>query len=157
MAADIFLKIDGIKGESTDSKHKDEIEVTSFSIGGTQVVSIAGGGMGAGKVELQPFMITKHLDKATPALFQHLATGKHIPVADFSQRKAGGEQKDFLKINLKDVLVSNWSTGGSGELPQESWTLHYGQISFEYFQQDNKGAVTSAGKFGWDLKQNKTV
>ena len=31
MAEDIFAKIGDIKGESTDDKHKDEIEVLSYS------------------------------------------------------------------------------------------------------------------------------
>jgi type VI secretion system secreted protein Hcp len=35
-AFDYFLKIDGIPGESTDSKHKDEIDVLSWSWGETQ-------------------------------------------------------------------------------------------------------------------------
>ena len=29
MASDIFLKVDGIKGESTDANHRDEIEVVT--------------------------------------------------------------------------------------------------------------------------------
>ena len=33
MAVDMFLKIDGIKGESKDSKHKDEIDVLAWSWG----------------------------------------------------------------------------------------------------------------------------
>ena len=33
MASDIFAKIGDIKGESLDDKHKDEIEVLSFSWG----------------------------------------------------------------------------------------------------------------------------
>ena len=33
MASDIFAKLGDIKGESIDDKHKDEIEVLSFSWG----------------------------------------------------------------------------------------------------------------------------
>ena len=40
MAADIFAKIGDIKGESLDSKHKDEIEVLSFSWGLTNGASV---------------------------------------------------------------------------------------------------------------------
>ena len=50
MAADYFLKIDGIKGESLDDKHKDEIDVLSFSWGVSQTGTLAyGGGGGEGK------------------------------------------------------------------------------------------------------------
>ena len=54
MAYDSFLKIEGIKGESLDSKHKDEIEVLSFSWGATQPGAFGGGG-GTGKVSAQDF------------------------------------------------------------------------------------------------------
>ena len=45
--SDIFAKIGDIKGESTDSKHKDEIEVLSFSWGVTNAVPAGGAGGGA--------------------------------------------------------------------------------------------------------------
>ena len=35
MAVDYFLKLDGIQGESADEKHKDEIQLMSFSWGGS--------------------------------------------------------------------------------------------------------------------------
>jgi len=54
--ADMFLKIDGIEGESTDSKHKNEIELQSFSWGATQPGSAGhGGGAGVGKVQVHDF------------------------------------------------------------------------------------------------------
>ena len=39
MPSDIFAKIGDIKGESLDAKHKDEIEVLSFSWGVTNTVT----------------------------------------------------------------------------------------------------------------------
>ena len=49
MAVDMFLKMDGIKGESVDDKHKDEIDVLSWSWGMSQSGSAhMGGGAGAG-------------------------------------------------------------------------------------------------------------
>ena len=37
MAVDIFAKLGDIKGESTDDKHKDEIEVLSFNFNKIEV------------------------------------------------------------------------------------------------------------------------
>jgi type VI secretion system secreted protein Hcp len=102
---------------------------------------------------------TKGIDKATPKLILACATGQHIPKAAMAMRKAGGDQKEYLKITLEDVMVSSYSTSGAGggESPTESISLAFGKITFEYFEQDNKGTTTSSGKAGWDVKQNKQV
>jgi len=69
MASDIFAKIGDIKGESVDSKHKDEIEVLSFSWGVTNPGSISpGGGGGAGKATFQDLTIVHNIDKAYEGL-----------------------------------------------------------------------------------------
>ena len=47
MPSDIFAKLGDIKGESLDAKHKDEIEVLSFSWG---VTNTAAPGAAAGAV-----------------------------------------------------------------------------------------------------------
>ena len=158
MAADIFLKIDGIEGESQDSKHAKEIELLSWSWAETQTGSASkGSGMGSGKVEVHDMTFTKNLDKATVKLINYCATGNHIPKAELAMRKAGGEQKEYLKVVLEDVMVSSYSTGSGGESPTENVSLNFGKFTFEYFVQDNKGAMTSTGKAGWDVKQNKAV
>lgn len=158
MAADIYLKIDGIKGESKDSKHKDDIEVLAWSWAQTQSGSAhRGGGMGSGKVEMQDIHFTKYLDKATPKLILACAKGEHIPKAELVMRKAGGEQKEYLKISLEDIMVSGYSSSGSGggDTPTENLSLNFGKITLEYFEQDNKGTMTSAGKAIYDVKANK--
>src|SRR6266508_4265787 len=71
MASDIFAKIGDIKGESLDTKHKDEIEVLAWSWGVTQGGSMAhGGGGGQGKASFQDFHITHNIDKASPNLLK---------------------------------------------------------------------------------------
>src|SRR5215467_9287803 len=90
MAVDMFLKLDGIKGESKDHKHKDEIHIESFSWGVSQTGSFgAGGGGGTGKVQVHDISVTKFVDKSTAALFLHCASGKHIPNGLITVRKAG--------------------------------------------------------------------
>ena len=70
MAADYFLQITGVPGESTDAKHKDWIDVESWSWGETNSGSAhAGGGAGAGRVSINDFFFTTHVSKASPRLF----------------------------------------------------------------------------------------
>ena len=42
----VFLKLDGIEGESRDARHAKEIDVTSWSLGVTNAGSGHGGGGG---------------------------------------------------------------------------------------------------------------
>jgi type VI secretion system secreted protein Hcp len=93
MAFDAFLKIDGVDGESQDSRHQGEIELLSFSWGESQAGNVAhGGGGGAGKVSMQDFHFTMRLSKASPKLMLSCASGQHIKSAVLTLRKAGGEQ-----------------------------------------------------------------
>ncbi len=90
---DYFLKIDGVEGESQDAKHKNEIQVLSFSFGESQAGTMAfGGGGGAGKVQMQDFHFMMNVNKASPKLFLKCATGEHIKNAVLTARKAGKDQ-----------------------------------------------------------------
>src|SRR5829696_5649875 len=103
---DYFLKIDGIPGESGDAKHKDEIQVLSFSFGESQSGTMAfGGGGGAGEVQMQDFHFMMNVNKASPKLFLACATGEHIGSAILTARKAGKDQQDYLVIKFTDLLV----------------------------------------------------
>src|SRR5437667_12442811 len=107
MASDYLLEIDGIKGESHDSKHKDTIEVESFSWGASHPGSFAsGGGGGTGKVSFQDIHFVSSVNKASPLIAKAVATGQHIKKAVLTVRKAGGKQEELYKIQLEDVLVS---------------------------------------------------
>lgn len=127
MSVDMFLKIDGIEGESQSSKHKGEIEILSFTWGLSQTGSPRGGGGGAGKVNVQDFSIVKQLDTATPQLIELACRGEHVGSALLTLAKAGGNGgQEYLKIKLTDILVSSYSTGGSSSvMPAE-------QVSFSF-------------------------
>jgi len=88
---DAFLKLDGIKGESADAKHKGEIDIESFSWGMSQTgVSATGGGGGAGRVKVHDISFVKRTDASSPLLMLNCANGAHIKEANFVVRKAGG-------------------------------------------------------------------
>jgi type VI secretion system secreted protein Hcp len=154
----MFLKLTNISGESTDDRHKGEIDILSWSWGATQSATTGtGGGAGAGKVSMQDFHFTHRVDKASPMLFLACAKGKHIPEATFTVRKAGGNQSDYLVITLKDVLVSSVSPSGSGQDPTEQVTLNFAQVEVAYTEQAADGSVKEPVRAGWDLKENREV
>lgn len=158
--ADMFLKIDGVDGESTDGKHKSEIELQSFSWGATQPGSAGhGGGAGIGKVQVHDFSFSKLFDKSSPKLFEACATGKHFPKAVLTCRKAGGEQQEYLKVTMSEAIISSIHEAGSegASLPMEQVTLNFSKIEIEYKPQDEKGNLGGVVKAGWDLAKNQKV
>lgn len=161
MAVDYFLKIDGIDGESQDSKHKGDIDLQSWSWGESQSGTHAGGGGGgAGKVSMQDFHFVMKVNKATPKLILACANGEHIKKAVLVCRKAGKEQQEFLKYTFSDLLVSSYQTGGSShgdEIPNEQVSLNYAKVEIEYKEQKPDGTLGGAIKAGYDLKANKAV
>ena len=158
-AFDYFLKIDGISGESTDDKHKGEIEVLSWSWGETLPTppSTGGGGAGAGKVEMSDLQVSARLTKASPQLLLACASGKHLKSAVLSGRRGGGKSQDeFLTFSLTDVLVSSFQTGGTtADAPLDSVSLNFAKIEVTYKEQSAKGGAGAVTRAGWDRKQNK--
>lgn len=160
MAVDYFLKIDTVPGESTDKKHKDEIDILSWSWGETQSGGhAAGGGGGAGKVSMQDFSFAMTMNKATPKLMLACASGEHIKQALLICRKAGKDQQEYLKIKFTDLLVSSYQTGGSSgaEVPTDQISLNFSKIEFEYYPQKPDGSLDAKVVAGWNLKENVKV
>ena len=161
-AVDYFLKIDGVDGESTDDKHKGEIELQSYSIGHTNNASFMSGtsGGGSGKVQMQDFHFVKLVDKSSAKLHTACATGEHIAKATLVCRKAGKDQQEFLTIVLSPILVSSFQNGGahgSDMIPTEQISLAFGKIEFKYKPQDDKGALGGEVIGGWNVQANKAV
>src|SRR5262249_40228380 len=143
MAIDIFLKIEGIKGESKDATHKDEIDVLSWSWGMSQSGSFhTGGGGGSGKVRVRDLSFVKPVDKASPILGQHLTNGKHIKSARLVVRKAGDKPLEYLTIDFEDLIVSNMTFGGAGiqEVLTESVRLNFARFKSAYTPQKQDGS-----------------
>jgi type VI secretion system secreted protein Hcp len=156
MAVDYYLKLDGIQGESVTDGFKDQIQILSFSWGGSQTTSVAGtGGSGAGKVDLSDLSIMKHYDKSSPQMFKSLISGTHIKTGVLSATKAGGGGKPFLKISLGELFITSLQDSASSEIPTESVSFSYNTIKVEYSTQNDQGILTAVGAVSYDLKANK--
>jgi len=162
MAIEYFLKFPSIKGESLATKHKEEIELLSWSWGASNPTTIVGSGMSTGKVSVSDLTITKRVDKASPKLLELLVTGKHVSDATLYCQKQTGDKtpQDYLTIKLKEVYVSSYQTGGShgDDLGSESVSLTYGNINYDYKEQKPDGSLVSAGNIEYDLfKREQTA
>src|SRR5688572_25769686 len=156
MASDIFAKIGDIKGESLDDKHKDEIEVLSFSWGVTTAGAVSGGGAGAGKATFQDLSIVHNIDKASPLLLKACATGTHLKDAIITHRKAGKGQQEYLIVKLNDVIITGVTHGGADGQPySESVSLAFAKVDLEYKPQKPDGSLDAGIQFKYDLEANK--
>jgi type VI secretion system secreted protein Hcp len=156
-AVDFFLKIDGIPGEATDSKHKNEIDLLSWSWGQTNSGSHgSGGGGGAGKVSMQDFSFTMRINKASPKLFLACATGQHIKSALLTCRKAGKDQQEYLKIKFSDLLISSYQTGGSegNVVPIDQIAFNFAKIEKTYSPQKSDGTLDSPVVHHFNVEDN---
>jgi len=159
MAIEYHLKFGSIKGESPATKHKEEIELLSWSWGASNPTTLVGTGMSAGKVSMSDLSFTKRVDKSSPKLLEMCVTGKHVDnVTLYCSKQTGGKTpEDFLIIKLEEVYVSSHQCGGSAgeDVGTESFTLTYGKINYDYKQQDKSGTLTSAGNIEYDLRKRE--
>jgi len=158
MAQDIFLKLDGIDGESQDANHKNEIEVLDWSWRISQSSTMhSGSGGGSGKATVEDLNFTHAIDKASPNLMKYCLTGKHIPEAKLTVRKAGGNPLEYLLITMSDVIVSKVEPSGqkTDDIIQEKVGLAFSKVKQEYVVQNAQGGSAGAITAGYDIKSNK--
>jgi type VI secretion system secreted protein Hcp len=158
MSINFYLKFDGIDGESVHVDHKGEIEASSWSWGLDAPTTGTGGSGGAvGKPRPREFHFVHYYDKASPLLAKNAALGKHVKTAVLSARKAGEQQKDYLKVTMTDVIITSVSISGDGNGPMEEVAMAFNEIDVSYQPQDPKGGLGPAVKFDWNIKTGKVT
>ena len=162
MAADAYLQIDGIKGESADSGHQGWIELTSVSWGVMQPTvssKSTGGGHTAGHCEHRTLSLSKLADLASPILMQHCSMGKTIPKAKLEFMRADGDGKPvkYYQVELENVMLSHMDQmmNGGGLLHDEIG-LCFSKVKWSYTQQKIAGGANGTTTGGWDLAAKKT-
>jgi type VI secretion system secreted protein Hcp len=146
----IFLRLDGIPGDSTDARHADEIVVTAFSWGLASAGGLpaTGTGAGAGKVTFDGLTVVARSSRASPLLMQTCAQGRHIPSGVLSVQRAAEKPVDVMVVRMSDLLVGAYSVGaGGGEGAEDEITLTFGRIEYDVF--DGKQHSTAT----WDLRK----
>jgi type VI secretion system secreted protein Hcp len=157
MAVDMFLELDGVKGESIDKAHKGKIDIMSWQWGIANSGTFHhGSGGGAGKASFQDITITKFIDAASPNLMLFCANGKHFAKGKIIVRKAGENPLEYVHVDFEKVLVTAYSTGGSGgqERLTEHVTLNFSKVKIEYVTQSEKGGKGTPHAFSWDIAAN---
>ncbi len=157
MAVDMFLKIAKIAGESSDKKHAGSIDVLSWSWGASQSgTSHSGGGAGSGKVSVNDMSITKYVDKSSTVFWQYCCKGTHIPECVLTVRKAGGNPLEYIKITMKECIISSLSSGGSGgeDRLTEHVNINFAKFKIEYTPQKADGSGEPVLSATWNIAAN---
>lgn len=165
MAADMFLKLGDLAGDSADAvkappsnkEHKGEIDVLAWSWGMSQSASMHfGSGGGTGKVNVQDISITKRIDKSSPNLIKFCCQGKHFPTATLTVRKAGANPIEYFVIKMADCLISSIQTGGAGQADQltESLSLNFASFDVIWTEQKPEGGAGASIPGGFNIAGN---
>jgi type VI secretion system secreted protein Hcp len=163
MAIDVYLQIDGIKGESQDSAHPGWIELSSAQWGVTQPRSATvstGGGHTAERCEHQALSLSKLADLSSPILMQHCSMGKTIPKAKLEFMRADGDGKPvrYYQVELENVMIASMTQMVSqGSILHDSIGLRFSKIKWTYMQQKIGGGAGGSTAGGWDLAANKVA
>jgi type VI secretion system secreted protein Hcp len=156
MAEDMYLKIGDIEGE-TSGALADQIRVISWNFGAKQPATMhVNAGGGASSVSVRDLQVVKFVDKATPNLFAACAKGTHYKDALLTVRKAGGEQIEYLKIHMEQVIISSYDVGqeiDSNEKIKETISINCARIKIEYAPQAGEGGAGGTLEGGWDMSK----
>lgn len=120
MGVAMFMKVDGVTGESADAQHKGWTDIQSFSWGASQPGAMASGSGGnAGKASFNDLVVAAYMDKGATAIIKNCANGKHLSSVEISACKTGGSQIEFMRVTLQEVLVTSAQIAGvdPGRLP----------------------------------------
>ena len=163
MAIDVYLQIDGIKGESNDSTHKDWIECRSVAwevLQPKSATASTSGGHTAERTEHRDIVLSKLTDLASPVLLQNCSSGKTLPKAKLEFRRADGqgERIKYFEIELENVLIGSVSPAvNEGDILGETVSLKYSKVKWKYTQQKVGGGSGGNTSGGWDLASNKVA
>lgn len=151
----LFLKLDGIAGDSMLKGFEDWIELSEFSWGAENMAAGRGGrGRGPGRLRSLDGDLSAPTSQASPLLLKSAVTGKVISSGQVVVTRATeGGLAQFIKLALTDVLVDSYkidvTTGG---LPTDSAQLRFQRITFSYYPQGPDGAMGSPVVVQWDTE-----
>jgi type VI secretion system secreted protein Hcp len=155
---DMFLKLDGVDGESQDKDHKNEIDIQGFKLS-SKSPRDASTGQATGKVRFTNLTIRSNIEKGTAKLFDKLTKNEKISSAVLVCRKAGKEQFTYFKITLTDCFLARVEVGagggdGSSLIPPCEFDIEFGKIEIESKEQVSTGPTSGPVKSIYDLRSN---
>jgi type VI secretion system secreted protein Hcp len=111
-SADIFLSIDGIQGDSTDARHKNQIAIESFAFLAKRPTTSSS--RGATAVRFNGLRLDKVYDVSSPKLFAAATSGRRLKSATVTfSTSTDASGTDVLTYKLTDVTLTSYAQGGA--------------------------------------------
>jgi len=144
LADPMYMKFDGVDGESTDNAHRDWIDLQSFQYGISKPSSGAGGmSRSRSYVTTYDVTITKQFDKSSPKLMEALTAGSMFNTVqlEFTRIYPDGGDAVYLRYEFRDVQITSYRVSMSSEdsAPLEEISFNYGKITVTYTEIDETG------------------
>ena len=156
----IYMKYDGIEGDTTEEGHKKWIEVSSFQWGvGRGIASPVGGSLDreSSAPSVSEITITKAQDTATIKLIDASFQGEGKTVnIDFCKTDKG-KLEVYLTYTLTNTMISGYSISSGGDRPSESLSLNFTKVEVKINQNDATGAGADSSNVTYDMSTAKVV
>lgn len=146
----LFLKIDGVIGESQDSQHIGWTDVDSY-IWGTKR---KGDGAGKGKTQYHNLTVHCQVDKTTSGALLYASNGNRIKSVTLSACKAGGTQIEYYRVTLENVIVMEVLFRDNGSTTDVEYEFQADRVKFQYWEQGAVGGKGAENRMGWDIKNS---
>jgi type VI secretion system secreted protein Hcp len=155
-AADYFMKVDGINGETAAQNMKGYIDIDSFDLGFEQVASTTTtGGIGAGKAKFNALTVQKSVDATTPQLFAKGTAGTYIGAIEIVGRKAA-TQTPFVRYCFQTALITKQEqSAASGDELKETLDFAFVALGQQYTRQNADGTPGTSVFAGWSVNLNR--
>ena len=153
----IYMKFEGIDGDSTQEDHKKWIQCNSLQWGAGRAINTPtgrGANREASEVSVSEVTITKECDTASVKLFQEVLTSGAGKKVEINLVTTGDPGKIYMQYKLEDTLVSSYSLSSGGDKPSESLSLNFAKFEYKFIHRDSAGKETPSQAL-YDLRTTK--
>ena len=164
MSVAMFLKMDGITGESKSYDYKGWSDVVSWSWGMSSNRNSAQL-HDDDKTSFKEISITKRVGMDSTDIMLLYAQGKTVNNVEFIIIPVVGARdakQKYLSMRMENVVIKSITTGGSAaeDFFKENIILLFDKIRFVYnhttgINKENPAGTSVDYKFGWDLSMNQ--
>ncbi|QEW05718.1 Hcp family type VI secretion system effector [Nitrincola iocasae] len=151
----IYLKIDGVEGDVTESTHTNWVECDSMSWNVSRALSTKPG-QGKDRESTSPSigeiaLVTK-MDKSSPVLFSEACVGQGKTALIHMVQTSPNGIETYMEYTLTNALVSEYSVSADRiNRPLESIKLNFTKIEMRYTPWDESHRPEGSVPAGYDI------
>jgi len=155
MGTKIYMQFGNIKSTTTDSNHKDWVEISSLRYGGSRDVTQTSGSSSRNisTPHISSFSLTKKMNLGTQALFKEAFGGQGIDICTIH---LVGDKGVYMEYKLHKAVISNYTVDIHDDMPEpkESFAVHFTRLDTRYIPTDSLNGPVNAG---YDMEQAKLL